>query len=219
MDGREQGSEYLPPNIIDPAMIRSSRGLTLMEVLLTTVLVSLIGATVFQAFNNGIKLWSRSKGLDHDLGAAMFLDRMGDDLRATARITGIPFKGIGSTFSFPAIIWTAADPKSSRAEEGNIDQIGAIEYRYDPAEKRIERRQANYGQALKGQWGTSQNVAFAVEEFLVRYHFRSDRLFLIKSIADESIPAGIAVELVYKEGGSKHHLRRFFSIPVGGGGQ
>ena len=188
-----------------------------MEVLLTAILVSLVGLAVFQAFNNGVKLWARSKGLDHDLGMAMFLERLGDDLRSTTPITGIPFKGIGSKVSFPAIVWTPADRNGSRAHEGLVDQIGVVQYYYDYAEKKIFRRQANYGQALKKQWGEPQEAASDVEEFTVHYYFTGSRGMLLKSIADEAVPAGVMVDLVYKDGtGGERRLRRFFPVPVGG---
>ena len=189
--------------------------MTLMEVLLTTILVSVIGVAIFQAFNNGVKLWARSRGLDHDLQAAIFMNRLGEDLRSSVRMTGIPFKGIGSRFSFPAVVWTTADKRSARADEGTIDQIGAVEYRFDPGEKKIYRRQANYSQALKGQWEGMREVAFGVEDFLARYYFPGDRGLLPKSLADEQTPQGVMVELVYKEGDSEHRLRRFYPIPVG----
>ena len=192
------------------------RGMTLMEVLLTATLVSVVGLTVFQAFNNGVKLWARSKGLDRDLGTAIFLERLGDDLRSTVIINGIPFKGIGSKIAFPAVVWTPADRNGARAAEGLVDQIGAVQYYYDYADKKIFRRQANYSQALKGKWGEPQEVASQVEDFLVRYYFAEGRGMLLKSIADEAIPAGAMVDLLYRDGTGERRLRRSFPIPVGG---
>ena len=133
-------------------------GFTLMEMLLVTALVSIIGLAIFQAFSNGLKLWARGQQMSHDGETAIVLDKIGEDLRSTVSVSGIAFKGEVTRFSFPAIVMTPADKNGSRAQEDLIDQIGAIEYRFEQADGKIYRRQANYAQALKHQWGKEQEV-------------------------------------------------------------
>ena len=190
--------------------------MTLMEVLLTATLVSIIGVAVFQAFNNGVKLWARSKGLDRDLAAAMFLERVGDDLRSTVTIAGVPFKGTGARFSFPAVVWTPADRRGARSAEGLVDQVGAIEYYYDDGAKIVYRRQANYSQALKRQWGDPQEAAASVEGLAAYYYFSGNNGMQARTLADGAVPAGIMLEMSYRNGTGEHRLKRFFPVPVGG---
>ena len=190
-------------------------GFTLMEMLLVTTLVSVIGVAVFSALNNGLKLWARGIGLGHEGELAIGLDKIGEDLRSTVPVSGIAFKGSGERCAFPAVVLTPADKKSSRAEEDIVDQIGAIEYRFEPAEGKIYRRQANYSQALKKQWGPDQEIISGLEELMFHYYFSTDKGFLTKSEADEKIPAGVIVEVVLRGDQAQRRLKRFYAVPVG----
>ena len=191
-------------------------GFTLMEMLLVTVLVSIVSLAVFQTFSNGLKLWAAGQRLDHEGDVAIWLDKVGEDVRGTLPVAGIAFKGSGMSMSFPSIIWTAADKNSGRAEEGVVDQIGAVEYRFDPAQGIMYRRQANYGQALKGQWQTDQEMALGLEKVLFHYYFSSDEGFVTKSQAEDKIPTGVTIEVFLRGDAGGPRLKRFFAIPVGG---
>ena len=191
-------------------------GFTLMEMLLVTTLVSVIGLAVFSALNNGLKLWARGIGLGHEGELAIGLDKIGEDLRLTVPVSGIAFKGTGARCAFPAIVLTPADKKGSRAEERIINQIGAVEYRFEPAEGKIIRRQANYGQALKKQWGQDYEIASGLEEVTLGYYFAGDKRFLARPEADEKIPAGVMVKALLRSDREQRRLSRFYAIAVGG---
>lgn len=186
-----------------------------MEMLLVTVLVSVTGLAVFQAFGNGIRLWERGIRLDREGNTAMGLDKLGQDLHAALLLSALPFKGTGMRLSFPAVVLAPADKNSSRAQEGLAGQIGAVEYRFEPGEAKIYRRQANYGQALKNQWGPDREVVAGVEELAFQYYFPGDK-GLGQSSADGKVPAGVMVEVHMRGDAPDHSLKRFFAIPAGG---
>lgn len=189
---------------------------TLMEMLLVTTLIAVIGVAVFGAFNNGLKLWARGVQLDHKADAAFLLEKLGDDLRTTIPISTIKFKGIGSSVSFSTIVLTSADRNGSRLLEGTVDQIGAVEYYFDFAESRVMRRQANYGQALKGQWQEPRVVATGIKEIVFHYHFLTPKETQIKSEVDGGIPFGVDIEMRLKDDTVDNVIKRFYRIPVGG---
>ena len=207
----------LPPT---PSLTKRGReknfGFTLMEMLLVTVLVSVIGLAVFNALNNGLKLWARGISLSHEGEAGIWLDKIGEDLRSVVPVSGITFKGTGMHCSFPAIVVTPADKNGSRAQEGIVDQIGAVQYRFDPADGKMVRRQANYGQALKKQWGPDQEIASGLEEVTFHYYFSGDKGFLTKMEVDGRIPAGIFIEVIMRGDYPQRRLKRFYAVPVGG---
>ena len=68
---------------------------------------------------------------------------MDEDLRGVVTMSGIPFIGSGTQLSFPAIIMAPTDQNGSRAKEETGRQIGAVQYSFDPAEKKIFRRQGH----------------------------------------------------------------------------
>ena len=198
-------------------MKNSRQGFTLTEVLLVAGMFALISLAVFNAFSNGLKLWARGQHVMVEGDTAIFLDRIAEDLRQTVIISGIPFKGDSTQLSFPAIILAPTDNNGSRAKEGLGSQMGAIRYTFDPAEKKIFRSQAVYGQALKEQWSYPIEVASLIEDISMRYYFKADKGLEIKDQMDQGIPVGVMIDVQFLVEGQVFHMRRFLIIPVGGG--
>lgn len=193
-----------------------SQAFTLIEVLLVSSLIAIVSLAVFRSFSNGLKLWNRAERLNREAEVAIFLDKMAEDLRSTQLISGISFKGTATKVSFPAIVLTQADPRSTRAKEEIIDQIGAVQYRFDAGTHTIFRRQANYSQSLKGNWPEQEEpIVSGVEDLILHYEVASDKGFLLKSEIDAVVPMGIMVEVHFNDDSGSHQLKRFLSIPVG----
>jgi prepilin-type N-terminal cleavage/methylation domain-containing protein len=191
------------------------RGFTLTEVLLVSVMFAVISLAVFNAFSNGFKLWARGQHVMLEGDMAIFLDRIAEDLRQTVIISTIPFKGSRTELSFPAIV--LAPTEGSRGSEGTGAQIGTVRYTFDPLEKKIYRRQAVYGQALKSQWSTPIAVASLIEDVSMRYYFKADRGLEIKDQAEHGVPVGVMIDVQLMIDGQIRHMRRFLLVPVGGG--
>ena len=191
------------------------RGLTLVEILLVAVLVSAVGVAIFQTFNSGLKLWDRGNRLTYETDVFIWLDKMGEDLTSALPMSNLSFKGSEMKLAFPALVIAAADARSSRAHEELADQIGAVEYSFEPTEGKIFRRQANYGQALKKQWGEAQEVAQGIAEARFRYYVLGQG-DTFKSNVEGRLPAGVAVEFRLKDSPADVWLKRSFPIPVGG---
>lgn len=194
----------------------SRRGLTLMEMLLVTALVSIVGLSIFHAFSNGVKLWDRGLKIDRTGDVAIWMDRMAEDLRSVLPISTLDFKGTATRVSFPSLIMAPVDSNSSRAGEGLGEQIGAVEYRLQYDGGKIFRRQAVYGQALKGSWGQEQEVVSGVASIELKYYYAGAGGLTSKPEADGKIPWGISVETVIKNGNDERRLKRLLVIPVGG---
>jgi len=195
-------------------MRKHRQGFTLTEILLVSAMFAVISVAVFNAFSNGFKLWARGQHVMIEGNMAIFLDKMGEDLRQTVTISGIPFKGDSEEVSFPAIIIAPTD--GSRAEEGSGAQIGAVQYTYDAADKKVYRAQAVYGQALKSEWSTPVEVASDIEGITMRYYFTAEHGLEVKSQTDEGLPMGIMIDVEFLVEGQEFHMRRFMIIPVGG---
>lgn len=193
------------------------RAFTLVEVLLVSAMFTLISLAVFNAFSNGFKLWARGQRVMVEGDTAIFLSRISEDLRQTVPISGIPFKGSSMELSFPAVIWAPADPMGSRSQEGITDQIGAVRYVYDSAQKKILRYQAVYGQALRSQWQDPVTVADLVDDITLRYYVKGEHGLDARSQLDEGLPLGVMIDVQYSLNGQPYHMRRFLIVPAGGG--
>ena len=190
-------------------------GFTLMEMLLVPALIGGVSVAVFSALNNGVKLWSRGIAVDHKGELFIGMERIAQDLRGVLPFSLISFRGSPSAVSFATIVLTPADVKSGRASEGLVDQLGAVEYRYEPSDGTIIRRQADYGQAIKKQWGLEQVVATGVSEVRFDYFMDGDRKVQRKEHVDARIPSGILLTLRLGDNGQQT-MERFFEIPTGG---
>lgn len=198
-------------------MINKKRSaFTLMEMLLVVTLTAMIGLTIFGTFNNGLKLWAYGVRLDREADASFLLGKLGDDLRSAVSIDKIKYNGIGSRFSFPAIVLTPADRNGSLSDEGLISQIGAVQYSFDFSDGTVYRRQANYSQSLKGQWGEARAIAFGLEDVTFRYHFRAEKEIEVRSQIEGGAPFGVEIEFHIKKDGFDHEFKHFFLTEAGG---
>ncbi len=188
-----------------------------MEILLVAILMAVIGIATANVFANGLKLWAKSAQVIREADVIVFFDKFGADLRSSYVIDGIAFKGLGMEISWPGIIFTDADENSVRAHEVMVDQLGTVQYRFDPADKKIYRRQANYSQALKGRWGREVVVASHIEEVSFQYFFPADQGLHVKSMVDGEVPLGVSIDIRFEGDDYERRLHRFFPIMIGGG--
>ncbi len=191
-------------------------GFTLMEMILSTAMISLIGVALMQAFYNGTRVWSRVSQVDGSVDTTIFLEKIEKDARTAIAFKGISFKGSSHRVQIPTIIWTQADAASQRRNEGRIDQIGAVQYSYDAAENAIVRRQANYSQALKEQWSEGVVVLKGIKDVQWRYYAATDKGFDMRTQWDEGVPAALFIEIHFEDKGGERIVRRIMPIYVGG---
>jgi hypothetical protein len=197
-------------------MRRTSKAFTLVEILLVTSLIGLVSIAVLKSFNNGLKLWAKAQRINREAEAAIFLDKMSEDLRSMVFISSIAFKGSSQKISFPAIVITKADAKSSRAQEGVVDQIGAVQYRYDAELHKIFRRQANYAEAVKGKWVQDEiAIVSGIEDLSFHYEIFDDKGFLLKSEIGEGVPSGVMVDVRFSDDSGTHELKRYLPTLIG----
>ena len=110
----------------------------------------------------------------------------------------------------------AADPQSSRWEEGMIDQIGLVEYEFNGLEKKVLRRQGDYSQAVNKIPLQSQVALKNIDSLKFEFLYKSPAGYEKKPTAHELIPSAIDVAIEYRDAYKKSQaIHRTFSVPAG----
>ena len=121
--------------------VRSSEcGFTLVELLVTTVLVALVGATVVAAVSGCLRVWGRvdSHGSKTSWTELAF-QSIRQDVRSLRAFTPIAFEGRYDTVSFPALVTPPITPDGSTEPE-----IGQVGYYFSGPRKTLCRAQYPY---------------------------------------------------------------------------
>ena len=90
---------------------RLARGFTLVEVLITTSLMSLVAGVIVAVLTSGFRVYQRARDAGTSTQSAMVaFDQTNKDLRSYRSFALIKFDGEYNAFTFPAARRAAADP-------------------------------------------------------------------------------------------------------------
>ncbi|MCK5578418.1 MAG: hypothetical protein KAI63_02720 [Planctomycetes bacterium] len=117
-------------------------GLTLLETLLASVLIAVVGLAVYHAYWQGTNVWRRVQGHGQQKERVIiFLERFSQELRNTFVFQGIPFEGKKKKMSFAGLI--------KEWDESTNDYIykpGRSNYEFDSGKKVLKGGQFTYSQ-------------------------------------------------------------------------
>ena len=195
---------------------RGNRGMTLLEILLVTALISMVSLAIYNSLANGLKVWERVQGVVVEEDAMIVFEKITNDLRNSLIFSLIKFEGHEYRFSFPTIVHTPADT-ALRLEDGEyMDQIGQVEYYFDLTNRGFYRRQANYSQALQYQFGPPQLLIKGVESVKFRYYYLTDKEEIVSDSSVEVFPSTVEIEITISDKDGPKTLRKFINVPLNG---
>ena len=99
-------------------------GFTLIELVLVTAILAVIGMAVYGTFSNGINIWKKVTEDSVVEDVNLFFEKISVDLRNSFKLTGIRFKGERTRISFPSRI-------KYSGKDGIENTIGQISYSLD----------------------------------------------------------------------------------------
>ena len=103
---------------------RSSRGFTLVELLIALTIFSIIAVSVYSVFRAGIKLWKgNNAAFDADRTARLFFDTAASDMRNAFIYPGMDITGASDSFSFTALVTVGAADSSPHVEIARVSYI------------------------------------------------------------------------------------------------
>ena len=141
-------------------------GFTLLELLLVTSLLALIGLAIFSTFSRGLAVWQRgSQNNTAELKARFALEKFGQEFRNSFKFSGLEFSGARDQITFPTIV------NSSGIAEKPRWQVGRVSYFFDSGKNSVFRRGENYVDTFQSGRPPAEEVIPRVKDFQISYYY------------------------------------------------
>ena len=129
--------------------MRQCRGsrFTLVELILVSVILSVVGITVYAAFSNGVRLWKRINQKSPKGDVNVFFAKISRDLRSLVRHSTVSFSGESDSISFATFV-------ISETEEGVKKDLGMVNYYFEKRESTITKKRSNYSELYLDEPGS-----------------------------------------------------------------
>jgi len=138
-------------------------GFTLIELVLVTAILAVIGMAVYGTFSNGVNIWKKVTEDNVVEDVNLFFEKISVDLRNSFKLTGIRFKGGRTQISFPSRM-------KYRGKDGIENTIGQVSYSLDKKREVLKRTKKNYSEVyLKGA-GSSQILSENIKSLQFQYY-------------------------------------------------
>jgi prepilin-type N-terminal cleavage/methylation domain-containing protein len=208
-------------------------GFTLIEVMITSVLVVLAGLAAYHSYNQGLLVWKKGQENSNQDKAIMVVDRISRDLKNIFSFTPIDFSGEETKMSFPYLTlkydWTQPEDNSeiesvSTTAESFVPLplITRMTYEYDQAEGKLSRLSEIYAypnlEELKVVAGGTEKESIRVilEEIeILKFSYaitKTPELSFSNNAINSGLPYAIKIELKLKS--MKDPLARTVFIPI-----
>ncbi|MFH1640549.1 MAG: type II secretion system protein [Candidatus Omnitrophota bacterium] len=184
------------------------RGFTLIEILIVTVILSIVSLAIFATFNNGIKIWERASRLLPEEDLVIFLDRFNSDVKNSLRFTGLQLAGTEHTLTLVTLVSTARF-------EGMTP--GEVIYRYSQNSKVISREELDLSHIYTEEKGVATRSINNIKSFSFQYyHFDKERkLYLWQNEwTQKELPLAISMEMEFDDGSQIRTFTKTVSIPI-----
>ncbi|MBN1586611.1 MAG: prepilin-type N-terminal cleavage/methylation domain-containing protein [Candidatus Omnitrophica bacterium] len=183
------------------------RGFTLLELLITTSLVSLVGLAIANTFSRGLQVWDKVNALGGvEREAGFVLDEFARELRSSFVLDGVEFEGDRESVSFPTLV------KARHKEHGDFVGAGRVGYFYDSARKTLSRSAETYAQVLSGSEARAEPLLNHVRSVDLSYYYFDSRFRNYKWEEEweerESMPIGIKITLGIELKGKREQFVR-----------
>jgi len=198
----------------------STRGFTLLELLLASALVVFIGLAVYRTFSSGMIIYRWLERNKPQNDAVIFFEKIAGDLRNCSLMPEEKFEGAPDRMAFYAhntgyVILPAGMMPS--AEDRAEPPLYRVEYVFDRAGGRVIRRVYAFGAAEPAIITTAMSdVGEMVFRYCVPDAYSPDKLAFLP--AADKLP--LAVEIETRTGGGAGgpvFFRRVVEVPAGGG--
>jgi len=142
--------------------ILRKKGFTLIELILVSAILMVVGMALYGTFTSGINIWKRvsQRPVTEDVG--LFFKNISYDLRNSFKVENIKFRGGRRHISFPTRI-------RRRDGEKLKDSIGQIAYSFDRKKGEVYKKQASYSEVYRKKSGRKRVLAEGISSLQFQY--------------------------------------------------
>jgi len=190
-------------------MRKVNPGVTLIELLIVIVLLSVVSMAVYATFNNGIKIWQKLNTPVEGEDLGIFFDKFTRDLANGFKFSAIPFSGREDTFQLATLV---NSPRLGR------NTVGEVVYYYDRGSKTLNRKELDFSQVYKGEEPASNQQLSNVKSLNFQYYYydkEKKEYSWHGEWSKEALPVAVKVELEINYGKENIKVTKTAPIPVG----
>lgn len=184
------------------------KAVTLIELLLTTALVSVVSLTIYFTISNGVKIWQRIK-MNTDLeDIYVFFDKFRTDLKNTFYFTGIYFTGESERVEFPALVYSPAFKRKV---------IGKVIYVYDKKHNSLIRKQLDISEIYNERRSSSYQILNNIISANFKYYFydaNKQDYYWEEEWKEKEFPLAVKIELELADVRDNKKFVKTVEIPV-----
>jgi prepilin-type N-terminal cleavage/methylation domain-containing protein len=187
------------------------RAFTLIEILVVTLILSVISLAIFSTFSSGIAIWHRinSRLTQEDL--VIFCQMFASDLRGSFKFKAIAFKGDEERVEFVSLV---------NSRRLNTKTVGRLSYAYNPDKKTLSKFQEDFSavyvpEELKPKY-TLKDVKSVKFQYYCYDSAAKEYVWLEEWVKKSSLPLAVRLEMEFDKASMPERLVRTFTIPAGG---
>lgn len=182
---------------------------TLIEILLVSAMLTVVGLAIYATFNNGVKIWQRvNKEMpQEDLG--IFFEKFRADLRNSLAFKDIGFLGTVHGIEFPTLI------DSRRLDKRTV---GKVIYSYDPVSGIVEREEKDFSHIYSGHEGIVTQSLKGISFFEFQYYSydKEEKEYVWQGEWEkENLPLAVRIGLKFDKVFQDDNFTKTISVPLG----
>ncbi len=183
---------------------------TLVEMLIVTAILSVVGMAIYATFNSGVKIWQKVTRQLPEEDLNIFFDKFSLDLRNCFKFTGINFSGTADKLEFPTLV------NSLRLEKRTV---GKSIYAYEPQGRILNRYQVDFAGIYSDEGASPRQSLRDVKALKFQYYFydEQNKIYVWQDEwLREGLPLAVRVELELDDGQKTKKFSRTVAISIGG---
>lgn len=191
--------------------IRRNNAVTLIELLIVSVIISVVGLAIYSSFAGGLKVWKRvNTGIEGE-DLVLFFARFSQDLRATVSLKNNVFLGRDDTMEFPVI--------AGSRRMGLASSVGRVSYVFNQEAGTVTRSEQDYSALFAGTGAQEpREMLRGIADLRMSYYCfdpAEGGFVWLDKWPYLRPPLAVRMELRRAGAGEEEAVRRSFFIPVG----
>ncbi|MBN1913543.1 MAG: prepilin-type N-terminal cleavage/methylation domain-containing protein [Candidatus Omnitrophica bacterium] len=185
-------------------------GFTFIEMLIVTVILSVISLAIYNTLNNGLKIWKRANQQFPHQDIYILFDKFSVDLSNAFSYQSIIFSGAEGSLEFATLV---------NSQELAKKTAGRVSYFYSNTLETLTRQQQDITQVYSNKDDPSPEIIKGIKSLRFQYFFfdtGTKRYIWDNSYSFPKLPLAVKLELELEEGDVLQRFTRTVNIPSGG---